>query len=412
MKKRIGLDGIILIGLLVLLAVVSLQIAGRDTGGDEGTAPRRSTVSARPGGWKAAFLLLQRSGFKTGRWEKPPKTWPDSASIVIAGQEVQAMAGEAYWKDDQAQDALEWVDRGGTLVVLTAQENALTEALGISPQPGKNNDVDIHPTQPLPYLVGVKDVVVPGNERFLSLGNDATVLLGDDKPAVVAVKRGKGRVIAVSTAAVIENNHLADADNARFLVQTVAAFADPKRPGGVLWDEYHQGYQEEYSFWTALGQPGQFAFFQLVILIALVCYSAGVRFGLPRPLPPQDRLSSEYVSSLADLYRRARASDAALDGVYLSFWRDLCRAVGMALDSDADEVARRAAASLGNDLFGPHVSQIRAKREQKLLNLLRQCEIKIDGGAKNLPEHELLQLARALEDMRKELQLGRDERRD
>ncbi|MBC8139511.1 MAG: DUF4350 domain-containing protein [Fibrella sp.] len=412
MKRRIGADAIVLVVFLILFAVVSLQIAGRDTSGDEGPRPRRSTFSPKPGGWKAAYLLLEQSGIKTRRWEKPPATWPDSASVMIAGQEVFAMEGSGYWTAEQAKDAMEWVERGGTLLVLAAENNAVTQEVGVSPNLHKNKDKEVQPTQPAPYLNGIRGVTIPGAERFMSLGKDATVLLADDKPAVVSVKRGAGRVILVPSPAVIENKSILKGDNARFLVQTVSAFLQPARKDGVLWDEFHQGYQEERSFWNAIGQPGQFALLQLGVLLALICYTVGTRFGLPRPAPPQDRLSSEYVSSLADLYRRARASDAALEGVYLSFWRDLCRAVGMPLDSPAADVARRAAASLGSDSYGAHASEKRAKREAKITRLLQECETKIEAGAKTLPDSELLTLARAIEDMRKELELGRDERKD
>ena len=411
MKKRIGSDALVLIALLVILSVVSLQVANRNTSGDDSAFPRRSTTSTRTGGWKAAYLLLKRSGVRTGRYEKPPKTWPDSASIIVSGQESFG-GGDTYWNEDQADNAFEWVQRGGTLIVLNSEDNALMRGLDISPEAGKIKDADVHPTQPVPYLSRVNTVFVPGYTRFLSLGKDATVLLRDGKPAVVAIKRGAGRIIAISEPGIIDNAHLTSSDNARFFLQTILAFNDPKRTDGVLFDEFHQGYQEEHSFWNALGQPGQFAVLQLVVLIALGCWSAAVRFGLPRSLVPQSRLSSEYVASLADLYRRARASDAALEGVYLSFWRDLCRAVGVPLDAETAEVARRAASSLGSDAYSANASQKRAKREEKLLNLMRVCETKIDAGAKNLAESELLSLARAIEDMRKELQLGRDERRD
>ncbi len=412
MKRKIGADAVFLGVLLIVFAVVSLQIAGRNTAGDEGPRPSRSTFSPRPGGWKAAFLLLERSGIRTKRWEKPPRTWPDTASVMIAGQEAFTTNGDVYWTTEQAKEAMEWVERGGTLIVFTGEVNAILQEAGVTPNPHKNKDQEVHPTQPVPYLDGIAGVDIPGNERFFGLGTDATVLLADDKPAMVAIKRGTGRVLLVSSPGVIENKTLLEADNARFLVQTASAFLKPTRKDGVLWDEFHQGYQEERSFWNAIGQPGQFALLQLGVLIALCCYTVGTRFGLPRPLPEQSRLSSEYVASLADLYRRARASDAALEGVYLSFWRDLCRAVGMPLDSDAADVARRAAASLGSDLYGSDASVNRAKREEKLARLLQQCETKIEAGAKKLPDGELLTLARAIEDMRKELQLGRDERKD
>ncbi len=412
MKRKIGADAIVLVVFLIIFAVVSLQIAGRDASGDEGPRPRRSTFSPKPGGWKAAYLLVERSGITTRRWEKAPSSWPDTASVVIAGQEVLALEGGAYWTTEQATDAMEWVQRGGTLLVFAAENNAVTQEVGVSPDVHKNTDKEVSPTQPVPYLGGVNGVMIPGSERFLSLGKDAVVLLADDKPGVVAVKRGAGRVILVASPAVIENKSLLESDNARFLVQTVSAHLQPARKDGVLWDEYHQGYQEERSFWNAIGQPGQFAILQLAVLLALICYTLGTRFGLPRPAPAQNRLSSEYVSSLADLYRRAKASDAALEGVYLSFWRDLCRAVGVPLDSVASEVARRAAASLGSDFYGANASEKRAKREARITRLLQECETKIEAGAKKLPDSELLMLARAIEDMRKELELGRDERKD
>ncbi|MBC8143474.1 MAG: DUF4350 domain-containing protein [Armatimonadetes bacterium] len=411
MKRKIGVDAIVLIVVLLAFAGVSLQIAGRDAGGDETGQPLRSTLSPKSGGWKAAYRLLEKSGIPTSRFEKPPREWPDTAAVMVCGQELFAFAGDAYWTAEQAADAMEWVDRGGTLIMLTAENNAITDIVGVSPDVHKNKGKDLTLAQPVPYLDGVSDLRFPGEERFLKLGKDATVLFADDKPGVVVVKRGKGRVMLVASAAVIDNKTLLEGDNARFLVQTVSAYLDPKRKGGVLWDEYHQGSQDKRSLWSAIGQPGQFAVLQLTVLIGLVCLAASTRFGLPRPAPPGDRVSSEYVASLADLYRRARASDAALEGVYLSFWRDLCRATGMPVTSTADEVALRAAASLG-DVYGANASERRAKRETKLLRLLQECETKIEAGAKKLPESELLSLARSIEDMRKELQLGRDERKD
>jgi hypothetical protein len=76
------------------------------------------------------------------------------------------------------------------------------------------------------------------------------------------------------------------------------------------------------------GAAGPARRLQVAALVVLAAYSASRRFGLPQPLPEPQRVSSEYVASLADLYRRAGAGDAALEGVYRSFRRDLCRAAG------------------------------------------------------------------------------------
>jgi hypothetical protein len=143
---------------------------------------------------------------------------------------------------------------------------------------------------------------------------------------------------------------------------------------------------------------------QLLVVALLVCYSAGKRFGLPRPLPAPPRVSSEYVASLASLYRRARAADAALEGVYLPFWRELCRAVGLPYDAPTDEVVRRAAYTLG-------MNSDPAALETRLRTVVTACESKLESG--DVRDADLLPLARDLEKMRKELGIGaRTDERD
>ena len=133
------------------------------------------------------------------------------------------------------------------------------------------------------------------------------------------------------------------------------------------------------------------------------CWSAGKRFGLPRPLVAPPRVSSEYVSSLANLYRRARAADAALEGVYLPFWRELCRAVGLPYDAPTDQVVHRAAYTLGT-------SADKDALEARLRQTVFACEQKLESG--NVRDGDLLPLARGLEEIRKELGLGRHDDRE
>ena len=145
-----------------------------------------------------------------------------------------------------------------------------------------------------------------------------------------------------------------------------------------------------------LGRPGRLVAWQLLGLALLLVYSAGRRFGLPRPLPAPPRVSSEYVASLADLYRRARAADAALEGVYLSFWRDLCRAVGLPYDAPPEEVVVRASRTLAT---GDSASV-----EERLRRAVNECEARIDAG--QVRDADLVPLARELEALRKELGIG------
>jgi len=331
---------------------------------------------------------------------------------MISGDEYFALSGgsgmgASLWDEQQTEDALSWVEDGGTLVLFDTGGSVLSEELGLEVSEHKKQDARLRPAQPAPYLEGVDEVYLPGKHRWTKKPAGALTLFGDDKPAVVAVRRGKGRVLAFSSSAVIDNTNLAKADNARLLVEVARTFGAQGQP--VLFDEYHQGFQEATSFWTAVGRPGQLAFYQLLALLLLVCYSAGVRFGLPRPLPEGSRVSSEYVASLANLYRRARAADAALESVYLSFWRDLCRASGLPLDTDTPEVARRAAATLGDTKLTTAGAASRRSLEQRLDSLLHRAEAGIEAGPKKFKDRDLLALVRELEEMRKELGLGRDD---
>src|SRR5689334_10478243 len=71
-----------------------------------------SSYSARSGGAKAAFLLLQEAGYNAERWERQPQDLPtDSSStvLVLAEPTVFLQPGE--------KDALEkFLDGGGTIV--------------------------------------------------------------------------------------------------------------------------------------------------------------------------------------------------------------------------------------------------------------------------------------------------------
>ena len=392
--KRGG-DLFILGGLLLLFAVLTYSIGGRIPESPE-TTPRRTTFSAKPGGWKAAYLLLEKAGTPVGRITKPPKQWPDDAQLIVTATPFSSFPEMNIWDKGEVTDALAWVDAGHTLLVFDGETDDLLKKLGAQVETHLQADAMLTPQQPAVFLSQVKNIFFPGKERVLKTPASAIVLISDKKPALIVLPHGKGRIFIVATPAVIDNSHLATADNSRFFVQLMQTEAGR---GKVYFNEFHQGYKEEESVWTIIGKPGQFAFYQILALVLLACFSAGRRFGLPRPMPSPPRVSSEYVSSLADLYRRARAADAALESLYIAFWRDLCRAVAVPLDSKPDDVARRAAALTETDAD-------RERTEQRLKHLLTECEERIASDPKLITDTVLLRLTSEIEELRKELQLG------
>ncbi|MDX1934592.1 MAG: DUF4350 domain-containing protein [Capsulimonadales bacterium] len=386
-------DTLMVVGLLLIFGVLSFLIAGNIPETPE-TTPRRSSFSAKPGGLKAAFLLLQERGVPVRRVTREPRKWP-RGGVMVTATPFTLFGSTGFWDEGAADAAIAWVENGGTLIVAQSEKTELLENLGLSVRTVSKSAVSMPPKQPAGNLVGVRQVSVPDPERFSETPPGSVVLLGDTGPALIVLRRGQGKVFAFSTPAVFDNRHLASADNARLLVGIIEAARGGN--GTVYFDEYHMGYAAQDSLLTLIGKAGQFVCLELLILLLLMAYNSAVRFGLPRSLPPPARVSSEYVASLADLYRRARATDAALESLYGIFKRDLCRTLGIELDAPIGEIARRAATLAGDGASGT---------ESRLLRLLGECEDRILAGANATDEGMLLHLTQDMEDMRKELQLG------
>lgn len=395
--NRRGDTWAVLLALPALLAAAYLILSRTSEKAEFG--PHHTTYSALPTGYKAAYLLLQQRGVSVFRYQAGTQHWPDDARVMISANPVKGAFSTQIWGPDEVKDALRWLDKGGTLILLSDEDNALTKKFFLRPNDIGPKSATLAPRQPAPFLDGVKGVLFPNQWRFEKTPDTAIPLFSDKNAAFLVFRRGKGTLFAAPTPALIENHHLDDADNARFFAQLVESrqFDASGKKGKVYFDELHQGFQKEPSFWEVIGAPGRFALLQIALVSILLCYTVGRRFGVPRPAPPPSRVSSEYVASLADLYRRAGARDAALEGVYLSFWRDLCRAAGLPLDAPTADAANRAAA-----LMDGKADDLR----KRLLSVLERSEDAISRGGNKLNDGELLRLTREMDGIRKELGLS------
>ena len=404
--RVIGADAIVLIALLGLLAILSLAIA-RQTA-QETERPRRTASSPTPTGWKAISLLLERRGYKVVLFNRQPRDWPKTAGVIITADpyisaNLTEFNAETVWNKKQKEDALRWVDEGGTLFVFHSEENALTESLGLKLMEnyrGSKPEAAATVRQAAIGLQGVETVRVGGVVRFEKMPPGALVLIRDasDKAVGFLRKRGRGAVICISDAAMLDNAHISKEDNARFAVQMFPSFA--VREGAIVFDEFHQGYTTGDSLWQALGHAGQLVVWQLLAVTVLFCYSVSRRFGLSRPLTAPSRVSSEYVSSLARLYKRAKAHRAALESVFRTFRTDLCRALSLPDEADDSEVIERSA-----NYYGGQETKASTTRLGKLLE---ECRETLQKEARQVSEREMLDRVQAIEATRKEMGLGRD----
>lgn len=193
---------------------------------------------------------------------------------------------------------------------------------------------------------------------------------------------GKGRIVLLSDPFIVANAGIGLNDNLQLAINLLAT-----SEGLIAFDEFHQGRAATHNPFVSYfqGTPVLAICGQLVLLILLVLWTRGRRFGRPLPLPHIDRRSSlEFVASMAELQQRARAFDLAIENVYSRTRRVLTRYAGVDYNSSRKEIATRVAAR----------STLSAHQVE---TLMRQSEDAINGQA--ISERQSILLVKRLRDV-------------
>lgn len=301
------------IALLLLLATVVNQLNAPDP-----TLEQSATTYGKfPSGFGALFDLMEELGREPRRSRQAYSTVDSDRPLWLLapqwGAPKDAPSGPA-WVDELEP----WVSSGGTAVVVGG------------PAPGAPNQLEL----PQPSELGREEVTTRGElagarpaagaRRTLRLeglvGFDPAglspawrVLLAasapagaGSQPAAVVVDRpvGAGRLVAVSDARLLRNEHLATADHALLAADLARFYGLPR------FDERCHGLTPQRSIWRALG-----AWRSWLLLSALVSVAGlwlWARWVLPaRRLPPEPHWESSlgrFVESLALSYGRYAAS--------------------------------------------------------------------------------------------------------
>jgi len=199
---------------------------------------------------------------------------------------------------------------------------------------------------------------------------------------LVDYQYGAGRIIVLSDPYIVANGGLKLEDNLQLAINTVAG-----SNGLIAFDEYHQGRAATHNALVTYfaGTPILAICGQLILIVLVILWTHGRRFGRPLPLPQVDRRSSlEFVASMAELQQRARAWDLAIENIYSRTRRALTRYAGVDYHSSRVEIAERVA------------SRSSLNREQ-IESLMRDCEETINGATIN--ERQSIDLARRLREV-------------
>jgi hypothetical protein len=331
----------------------------------------RSSYRATKFGTLGLYTLLEETGYPVTRLEEPYTNLPVRSDIgtilVISPPEWHSPSR------DEFDSVIEWVKAGGLVVIVDRQidlpDPDLT-AKTVVAGPAQ----EMSPSQPTAYTKDVKKIELSLFASRLTLkSSSSTVHIGDNNGAVLAdAKIGNGRIVFLTDPYVVANNGVPKADNLTLVLNILA-----QRPAGsIAFDEYHHGHGKESLLGeTSTGVMGYFSgtpipwmMAQAGLLILAFLYTRGRRFARPLPQRRERRTTNlEFVSSMANIIRLARASDLAMKNIYSEFRRKLCKYAGMPPKAEtralSTAVARRGKLDAG-----------------ELESLLERCE-KIANGA-------------------------------
>jgi hypothetical protein len=446
MRQRLAIIVTVIVVLGLLIALNAVNYVQTDEPDESESLANRSTYNAGATGTRALYDLLNEAGYKVTRWRESPQILLSQASTRVA---TFVVVGRTLlpFEEEEAKNLLLWVEKGGRLVLidrrpdanLLPKSGAWTTTVELLAFPSQGVDpanaeemtegvTSLHPVQP---TLLTREVQAVKPSRFASIikftydrtktetritehGSSATPAPFESEPPPVPARpenkpeltvatspapvvhlshpkggvlvdfpHGAGRIILLSDPYVVSNGGIALEDNLQLALNTVAA-----GEGLIAFDEFHQGHAATHNALAAYfaGTPILAICGQLLLLVLVILWTQGRRFGRPLPLPQVDRRSSlEFVASMAELQQRARAFDLAIENIYTRTRRVLTRYAGVDYHSSRAEIAERVA--LRSSL----------NREQLEL-LMRECEDTINGAKTNKRQSiELVRRLRAIE---------------
>jgi hypothetical protein len=156
---------------------------------------------------------------------------------------------------------------------------------------------------------------LPGAETLLAVPPPLAAELPDTAselvPLALTVARGKGRLVVLASANMLQNDELQESEGATLFVRLLRAYGNP---GPVIFDEYHLGLGDRRSLMSYLRQLGVLPLVaQLLLVVFCILWRAGARFGaIQRPVAAPAAGTTSFVTALGGLYRNVGDAPAAV----------------------------------------------------------------------------------------------------
>jgi Domain of unknown function (DUF4350) len=292
-------------GVVVLLIVVTGILAPNRE--DRDATP--STWNSGAAGAKAAFLLLERLGYPTVRWEQPEAELAGidaPRSTLILADPSPTFA--AFTDKNRQKPFVDFLRRGGRIVATGPVAALFLPHANVTQSDRLFTDLCItSPEGPDPLArAGELEMAAPVRWN----GNDPAVRVAQTcgtGAVVVSYSEGKGEIVWWASATPLTNMGLHNNGNLRLLLASVG---DTSRT--IYFDEFMHGI--DASPWTTThGTPLTGIIVQTCCVAALLLFSFARGSGPHRTLVQPPRASPlEFVESMGALYAKAGASQVAI----------------------------------------------------------------------------------------------------
>jgi hypothetical protein len=323
-----------LLGVLVIVAFVVLFWLVGVQGVAETPESAGSSLSSGQRGTLALYRWLQDSGFEVSRVQSGERFPPASGTLVMVNP-------NSDFPEGQAGSVKSWVEQGNTLILaMGSRQGDLSTALGSRHPMLREFGIDLDlatsysdtvpVSQPLFNTPPVSRVRLAGVWSLAMPVSDTVVLVstqdsnGDRLPLAALMRVGKGRLYIMSSDYPMNNTGIKAESNGAFVYNLVELAGNKQ----VVFDEAHHGQSvggDILALFTSY--PWGWALIYGALLLGLYFFWSGRRLGPPLPVvtPDQRRPTSDYVRSVASLFRRARKPGYAAERYLRFFKRTLSR---------------------------------------------------------------------------------------
>jgi hypothetical protein len=365
--RQNGLAIVLGISLLLVMAAAAYLKSEEQKG--DGHPSSYSTL--RRGG-KAAYLLLQQSGYPVERWNQPPKQLPaDGHGILLIVAEPLS-----YPNTEETSAFSRFLLHGGSILVAGLLPDAFVPKAQASDEASRVGGVECKPVAPTRLTRG-GSISQDGVLMWDSGDREKLVHFADDKgnAVVVSYKIGDGSVVWWASAWPLENAGVREKNNLELLLNSTTGY---KR---ILWDEFYQGEHRKSAGHKPV-RAYNWALAQILLIGIAVVLTYSRRSGPLVPLTEESRLSPlEFVETLGNVFRRAESTHVAVEIAFQRFRQIAARRLGIRGTSNAAEIVD------AMSQHGIHLSE-------PVSNLVRESESAIADDT--LTENKALQHVRAL----------------